>query len=157
MGNFFLSTKNIKHRILLIFMGIFLSLSNVNYAIADDTIAQWRLYDKHKTSFYYTNSEMPKGSTVKIKVVSVGSKSDAVKVSQFIGLGTVKEHKKQWANLANGQVLSYTLPYTMKIDIEVGGLNFARKPISIVNRNGFHEMKFQGGWILQAKIIGESF
>lgn len=105
-----------------------------------------------------TTSDMPTGSSVRIKVIKKGSNA-SITVSHFFGTNIIASTLKQWhyGELSDGRVLSFNLSKPTRVAISIGGVNFFQKPTEIVSQDGFHRMKFDGGWEIDAKVQGEAF
>jgi hypothetical protein len=62
-----------------------------------------------------------------------------------------------WPNVSEGQVLTYKLnrEHTLAIAIKYGGGGHAA--VGVTPANGHHIISFNGGWVLEVKVIGEPF
>lgn len=109
---------------------------------------------------YHTTRELPAGTLVRIRVERHGKKAELMLV-QWHG-GKKKQRRftelEAWPgrSMKRGQVLQFELPHAMRIGLRVGRKN-GRDANGLVERYGYHRLRFGEGWRFDVRAIDPSF
>lgn len=118
----------------------------------------WKVETNGTVNFaaYVSSSELPAGTKIKLKLIKEGDVA-SLRVIEWTSNGG--KTLQEWSNeqIANGQIEDWTVPRPMRLGIEVGGGNYWRQATGSDTKGDLDELRFEGAWVVEVKIVPKEF